>query len=202
MAESGSSTGLQASLEESLQVHRDTLAWLQTTPVVETAAAMVLACLRHPNGKLLLAGNGGSAADAQHMSGEYVSRFLFDRPALPAIALTTDSSVLTAIGNDYGYQEVFARQVRALGRPGDVLMLYSTSGQSANILEAARVGRLQELHVIGFSGAGGGALAELCDQMIAVPSGSTPRIQEMHLLIGHLICEEVERQRYGQEHQR
>lgn len=198
MVETTPIDGLSSSLQESLQVHRETLAWLQSCPVIQKAAAAVLACLENPHGKLLLAGNGGSAADAQHMSGEYVSRFLVDRPALPAIALTTDSSVLTAIGNDFGYQEVFARQVRALGRAGDVLMLYSTSGNSANILEAARAAREQKLTVIGFTGARGGALDQLCDQLIAVPSRSTPRIQEMHLLIGHLVCEEVERQHVAQ----
>jgi D-sedoheptulose 7-phosphate isomerase len=188
---------IKNSLNEFSQVQRETLSWLETSQVVQIAAEAVLACLRTPNGKLLLAGNGGSAADAQHMSGEYVSRFLFDRPALPAVALTTDSSILTAIGNDYGYQEVFARQVRALGRPGDVLMLYSTSGNSPNILEAARCGIERQLHVIALTGITGGALSSHCDQLIAVPSSSTPRIQEMHLLIGHLICEEVERLLYG-----
>lgn len=186
-------SAISTSLNESLQVHLDTLRYLQATQVIERAVEIILSCLQSPNGKLLLAGNGGSAADAQHMSGEYVSRFLFERPALPAISLTTDSSVITAIANDYGYEDVFARQVQGLSRPDDVLLLYSTSGNSPNILKAAHCGRELQIPVIGFSGASGGALKAYCDHFIAVPSKSTPRIQEMHLLIGHLICEEVER---------
>ena len=182
-----------SSLTESLEVHQRTLNYLLKNPVLVEAVENVLMCLKSSTGKLLFAGNGGSAADAQHMSGEYVSRFMCDRPALPAIALTTDSSVITAIANDYGYEDVFARQVRALGRQGDVLMLYSTSGNSPNILKAAKTGRDLKMTVIGFSGISGGLLKAYCDQLIAIPSTSTPRIQEMHLLVGHLICEEVER---------
>ena len=186
-------------LREVIEVHKATMCWLQSQPVVQEAAAAVSSCLKTPNGKILLAGNGGSAADAQHMSGEYLSRFLIDRPALPAIALTTDTSVLTAIGNDYGYKDVFSRQVIALGRPGDVLMLYSTSGNSENIIQAARAGRERNLYVIGFSGEKGGKLKQYCNQLLAVPSSSTPRIQEIHLLIGHLICEEVERAHFAEK---
>lgn len=143
-------------------------------------------------GKVLLCGNGGSAADAQHIAGELVGRFLRERRPLPALALNANTSVLTALGNDYGFEEVFARQVAALGRPGDVLVAISTSGNSSNVLRAAAVAREMGLKVIGLTGAGGGKLRELCDLCLCVPSTSTPRIQEMHILIGHIICQLVE----------
>jgi D-sedoheptulose 7-phosphate isomerase len=149
-------------------------------------------CFAKYNGKLIIAGNGGSAADAQHMSCEYISRFMFERAALPAIALTTDSSVITAIGNDNGYEQVFSRQIAALGRSSDVALLYSTSGNSPNIIRAAKTAKELDLTVIGFTGESGGKLFPLCDYCLRIPSDSTPRIQEMHGIIGHLICEEVE----------
>lgn len=155
------------------------------------AARRVCESLR-AGGKLLICGNGGSAADAQHWAGELVSRFLRDRPGLPAIALTTDSSILTAIGNDFGYERVFARQVEALGRPGDVLFALSTSGRSANILAALRAARQGGLLAIGFTGAAGDAMAPLCDLLLRVPSPSTPRIQEGHAVLGHAICALIE----------
>jgi len=139
-------------------------------------------------GKILLAGNGGSAADAQHMAAEYVGRFAYDRKALPAIALTTDSSILTAVSNDYGYDQVFARQVAALGNRGDLLMVYSTSGSSPNILRALEAAGSAGLTRVGFGGQPGGAMAPLCEYLLKVPSTETPRIQEGHLLFGHIIC--------------
>lgn len=143
-------------------------------------------------GKVLIFGNGGSAADAQHFAGELVSRFYFDRPGLSAFALTTDTSVLTAIGNDYGYEKVFSRQVEACGQAQDVVIGISTSGNSPNVilgLEAAkRIGAL----TIGLTGQSGGKMAQLSDICICAPSVSTPRIQECHLVIEHLICAEVE----------
>jgi D-sedoheptulose 7-phosphate isomerase len=144
--------------------------------------------------KLLLCGNGGSAADAQHWAGELVSRFMYDRPGLPAIALTVDSSILTAIGNDYGYERSFSRQVEALGLAGDVLFGLSTSGRSPNVLAAMRAARARGMVTVGFTGNGPGAadLAELSDVLIQVPSGVTPRIQEGHEVIGHAICEMIE----------
>ncbi len=142
--------------------------------------------------KLLFAGNGGSAADAQHWAGELVSRFYFDRPGLPAIALTTDTSILTAIGNDYGYDYVFARQVEALGREGDVLFAISTSGNSKNILRAIQAAREGGIRVVGFTGQAGGAMAELCDICFRMPSGETPKVQEGHEFVGHLICGLIE----------
>lgn len=154
---------------------------------VSSAATVVINALR-AQGKILLAGNGGSAADAQHIAGELISRFNFDRGPLPGIALTTDTSVLTAIGNDYGYEHVFSRQVSAIGRPGDVLLAISTSGRSANILAACKVAKAQELKVIGFTGESGGLMADLCDVIVRVPSDRTPFIQQLHITAGHIIC--------------
>lgn len=159
---------------------------------LEAAAQAVVASLR-ADGKVLFAGNGGSAADAQHMAGEFVSRFLFDRPGLAAVALTTDTSILTAIGNDYGYEKLFERQVQALGRKGDVLVAYSTSGKSPNILRALEAGRAKGLVTIGFTGNRGGPMLELCDHVLATPSPDTPKIQEGHLVMGHILCGLVER---------
>ncbi len=143
-------------------------------------------------GKLLLAGNGGSAADAQHIAGEFVSRFAFDRPGLPAIALTTDTSILTAIGNDYGYEKLFSRQVQALGQKGDVFIGYSTSGKSPNILRAFEEARTRGLICIGLTGSRRGSMQERCDHILEVPSSDTPKIQEGHLVIGHILCGLVE----------
>ncbi|MBT5575177.1 MAG: D-sedoheptulose 7-phosphate isomerase [Alphaproteobacteria bacterium] len=144
--------------------------------------------------KLLFIGNGGSAADCQHMAGEYVSRFLFDRDGLPAVALTTDSSILTAIGNDYGYQKLFSRQVQALGVAGDLLFAYSTSGNSENILNAVEIARKMNICVVGMTGMKAGKLDDLCDFLIRTPSSQTPQIQEGHLVVGHAICALVEEQ--------
>ena len=142
--------------------------------------------------KLLFAGNGGSAADAQHWAGELVSRFYYDRPGLPGIALTTDTSIMTAIGNDYGYDYVFARQVEALGQQGDVLFAISTSGNSKNIVRAIEAARGKHMTVVGFTGQGGGQMANLCDLCFRVPSGETPRIQEGHEALGHMLCALIE----------
>ncbi len=158
---------------------------------VGAAAAECVACLKR-GGKILLAGNGGSAADAQHIAGEFVSRFAFDRDGLPAIALTTDTSVLTAIGNDYGYEKLFARQVKALGARGDVFIAYSTSGRSPNVLRALETARERGLTCIGLTGNRGGPMRELCHHLLEVPSADTPKIQEGHLVLGHILCGIVE----------
>ena len=143
-------------------------------------------------GKVMFAGNGGSAADAQHWAGELVSRFYYDRPGLAAIALTTDSSILTAIGNDYGYDYTFARQVEALGRTGDVLVAISTSGNSPNVLRAAEAAQARGMQVVAFTGRGGGKLAPQADLCFRMPSDETPRIQEGHEFVGHLLCALIE----------
>ena len=144
-------------------------------------------------GKLMLAGNGGSAGDAQHIAGEFVARLNFDRNPLPAIALTTDTSVLTAVGNDYGYDKVFERQVRALGRPDDVFLAISTSGRSPNIIAALQAARTMGVRTVGFTGNGVRPMSSLCDLSLAAPSGETPHIQQIHLTAAHAICGLVER---------
>jgi D-sedoheptulose 7-phosphate isomerase len=143
--------------------------------------------------KIMLCGNGGSAADCQHIAGEFVSRFEFDRPGLPAVALTTNTSILTAIGNDYGYEKVFSRQVQAIGEPGDILFGISTSGKSPNILAALSEARSAGMVCVGMTGNRGGSIVEACDYVLAVPSASTPKIQEGHIVIGHTICGLVEK---------
>jgi D-sedoheptulose 7-phosphate isomerase len=143
-------------------------------------------------GKILLCGNGGSASDCQHIAAELTGRFLKERRPLPAIALTTDTSALTAIANDYGYAQVFSRQLEALANKGDTLIAISTSGNSENVIGAVNLAKTQALRVIGLLGRDGGRLKELCDISIVVPSDSTPRIQEAHILIGHTICEGIE----------
>lgn len=147
--------------------------------------------------KLLFAGNGGSAADAQHLAGEMVSRFYFDRPALPAIALTTDTSILTAAGNDYGFEKIFSRQIEANGVKGDVLFAITTSGNSPNILKAIEACRTKGITVIGLTGGTGGLMKDKCDHILTVPSNETPIIQESHIMIGHIICALVEEEMFG-----
>ncbi|WP_020534150.1 D-sedoheptulose-7-phosphate isomerase [Lewinella cohaerens] len=149
------------------------------------------------DGKLLFCGNGGSAADAQHLAAEFSGRFYFDRPPLYAEALHVNTSYLTAVGNDYGYEESYARMVKAMGRKGDVLFAMSTSGNSPNILRAVAAAKEQGMTIVGFTGQTGGKLAEHCDYLLAVPSKDTPRIQECHMLVGHLICELVEEGMFG-----
>ena len=151
-------------------------------------------------GKVMLAGNGGSAADAQHIAGEFLSRLRFDRHPLPAIALTTDSSVLTAVGNDYGYEQVFERQLRGLGRKGDVFIAISTSGKSPNVLAALRAAREIGITTVGFTGNAPGAagMLPLCHLVLAAPSDDTPLIQQVHITAAHAICEIVERRMFGQ----
>ena len=166
----------------------------QDDSVVQALADLALRsvdALRAGN-KILFAGNGGSAADAQHWAAELVSRFNYDRPGLAAIALTTDSSALTAIGNDYGFEYAFARQVEALGRKGDVLIAISTSGNSPNVLRALQAARELGLVTAGFTGAGGARMAERCDVLLRVPSDRTPLIQEGHAALGHLLCAAIE----------
>ena len=143
--------------------------------------------------KVLLFGNGGSAADAQHLAAEFVNRFQIERPPLPAIALTTDSSILTSISNDYGYADTFVKQVKALGREGDVAIGISTSGTAANVVKAIKMAKDMGLKTVGLTGGEGGDLARIVDFALVVDSSSTPRIQETHIIIGHVLCEMVDR---------
>jgi len=159
--------------------------------VTRKIAETITGALRGGN-KLLIAGNGGSAADAQHIAAEIVGRYKKDRPAYAAIALTTDTSALTAIGNDYGFEHVFSRQVEALGKRGDVLLAMTTSGRSPNILSALKAARAQGLVTIGFTGAKGTALGASCDHLLAAPSDDTAVIQQIHMAFAHGICEVIE----------
>jgi D-sedoheptulose 7-phosphate isomerase len=146
--------------------------------------------------KVLFAGNGGSAADAQHLAAELVSRFNYDRPGLPAFSLATDTSALTAIGNDYGYERLFARQIEAVGKPGDVFIGISTSGRSPNILKALEAARAKGMVAVGLTGMGAGQMPDLCDHCLRVPSNATPRIQEGHITIGHTLCWLIEQRMF------
>jgi D-sedoheptulose 7-phosphate isomerase len=160
-------------------------------PLVDRMTRLVAATVRDGR-TIFFVGNGGSAAEAQHLATEFVVRFVRNRGPLPAVALTTDTSILTAAGNDYGFERVFARQVEALGRRGDLLVAMTTSGSSPNILAAVRAARARGMRVLGMTGASGRAFARRCDLCLVVPSRITARIQEVHLLVGHLCCEAAE----------
>ena len=182
-------------IEESVSAKRQLLADEHTSTAAELAELLVGALRR--GAKLLLFGNGGSAADAQHLAAEFLGRFGRERASLPAIALSDNSSSLTAIGNDYAYSEVFARQVEGLGAEGDVAIALSTSGRSENVLEAVRRARARGIVTIGLTGAAGAPLKEAADACLCVPSTDTARIQEGYMLIGHILCEIVERELFG-----
>jgi D-sedoheptulose 7-phosphate isomerase len=162
------------------------------TGALASAAELMIACLQG-GGTVYFCGNGGSAADAQHLACELAGRYLMDRPALAAVALTTNSSSLTAIGNDFGYDAVFARQLEGLGAPGDVLVAITTSGRSASVLDAVQMAHTRGMTVIGMTGPLGRRFAGLCDHALVAPGRSTPRIQEAHIALGHALCELVER---------
>ncbi|UCH18587.1 MAG: D-sedoheptulose 7-phosphate isomerase [Burkholderiales bacterium] len=176
-----------------LAAHRELLQNLDALDERVTLAGARMAEALHGGGKILLCGNGGSAADCQHVASELTGRFVNDRRALAAIALTTDSSALTSIANDYAFDDVFARQVKALGRAGDVLIAISTSGRSRNVVRAVDAARELSMTTIGLLGRDGGELRDRCDVSITVPSESTARIQEVHIMIGHSLCGIVER---------
>lgn len=176
--------------ESYLSTSRDTLVRMSETPLGAAVDAAAQALIRAATQRLpiLVCGNGGSAADAQHIAGELAGRFLLERPAIDVRALSADTALLTALGNDYGYETVFARQVQAHGRAGAVLLAISTSGRSKNVLAAAQAARGLQMTVIGLTGEGGGPLAELCDVLLAVPSTSTPLVQQGHQAIYHYLC--------------
>src|SRR6267378_7451499 len=187
-------------IEASIATKQSLLSSPDLVVTVATVSEILVNALKQGN-KLLLFGNGGSAADAQHIAAELVGRFAFDRPALPALALSVNSSCVTAIGNDYGFDQVFSRQLEALARPGDVAIGISTSGNSPNVVKAMATARKMELHTVALTGAVGGGLKSRVDYCICVPSNETPRIQEGHILIGHIISELVEAEmfpRHGQ----
>jgi len=180
---------LRANIESSIEVHNRLIS--ACLPALTAAADALVAAYRTGH-KALFFGNGGSAGDSQHLAAEFVGRYLRQRRPLPALALNANSSAVTAIGNDYGYDEVFARQLEALANPGDVAVAISTSGNSPNVIQAVVCARRLGLYTIGLTGASGGRLGELVDSLIAVPSDQTPRIQECHILAGHALCDAVE----------
>ena len=185
-------------IKAQLQSHREVMALIENQMAERLAAAvdLVVSALAGGN-KLLVMGNGGSAGDAQHLAAEIVGRFKLERRALPAIALTTDTSILTAIGNDYGFEQVFRRQVEALAAPGDVVIGISTSGNSPNVLAALTLARDTGCRTIGFLGRDGGTIAPVVDLDLTVPCQDTPRIQEGHITMIHILCDLVERRMFG-----
>ena len=178
-------------ITNSIELKQRVLADKAIVALTERLAALCVSCFQ-ADGKLLWCGNGGSAADAQHLAAEFSGRFYYDSPPLYSEALHVTTSYLTAVGNDYGYDEVYARMLRAMGRKGYILIAMSTSGNSPNVLLAAEAAREQAMTVVGFTGESGGKLADLSDHLLAIPSTDTPRIQECHMLIGHIVCELVE----------
>lgn len=182
-------------LEESIVT---TKKMIQSLPDEIITAVSVILDSYKAKGKIFLIGNGGSAADAQHIAAEFMGRFKLERNGLPAIALTTDTSIITALSNDYGYEMVFSRQLEALSNGGDVLIAITTSGTSTNILKAVDVARLKNIKVIGLTGGNGGELKNVADITIIVPSNNTPRIQEAHITIGHIICNLVEKEMFNE----
>ena len=189
---------LKEIIEDSIQA-KQTL--LQDDALLEVTRRVIEACTHafRNGGKVLFCGNGGSAADAQHLAAEFSGRFYLDREPLFAEALHVNTSFLTAVANDYSYEEVYARMVRAAGRPGDVLFALSTSGNSPNILQAAEAAQVREMTVVAMTGESGGKLRFLCQHLLNVPSSDTPRIQECHMLLGHAICEQVEAAVFGDD---
>lgn len=183
------------------QTEKLILAMKADQKILKTMADVSSACVESlkAGGKVLLAGNGGSAADAQHIAGELVSRFAFDRPGLAAVALTTDTSIMTAIGNDYGYEKLFERQIQALGKAGDIFIAYSTSGNSPNIVAALKEAKKLGLICVGLTGNRNGAMNSLCNYVFAVPSADTPKIQEGHLILGHTLCGIIEEKIFGKQ---
>ncbi len=183
-------------IQESIEVKKKLL---ENDDILKNILETSQACIKayKNNNKILIAGNGGSAADAQHIAGELVSRFYFDRPGLAAFALTTDTSILTAIGNDYGYEKLFSRQIQANGCSGDVFIGISTSGNSKNIIEALTECKKKKIITIGLTGDKDCEMDKLCDICIKIPSTSTPRIQESHIVVGHIICAIIEEEIFG-----
>ena len=186
---------LRANIECSLEIHNRLIT--ECLPSL-TSAAHALIKAYFSGHKALFFGNGGSAADAQHLAAEFVGRYLRNRDPMPALALNANSSAVTAIGNDYGYEEIFARQLQALATPGDVAVAISTSGDSPNVIQAVLCARRLGLFTIGMTGSSGGRLRDLLDVLIAVPSKETPRIQECHILLGHALCDAVEQAIYAE----
>ncbi|AXA68453.1 MULTISPECIES: phosphoheptose isomerase [Pseudomonadaceae] len=190
---------IQKLFRDSIETKRQAMEVL--IPHIDLASQVMVAALLN-EGKILTCGNGGSAGDAQHFSSELLNRFERERPSLPALALTTDTSTLTSIANDYSYNEVFSKQIRALGQPGDILLAISTSGNSANVIQAIQAAHDREMTVVALTGRDGGGMASLLlpeDVEIRVPAKVTARIQEVHLLVIHCLCDQIDQQLFGSE---
>ncbi|SHO80893.1 Phosphoheptose isomerase 1 [hydrothermal vent metagenome] len=183
-------------IEESISIKEEILKDKRVIKKIIKVSKSLIKAYKKGN-KLLVAGNGGSAGDAQHISAELVSRFYLEREALSAIALTTDTSIITAIGNDYGYKDIFARQIEANGNKGDIFLAISTSGNSKNIIKAIKQAKKQKLLTVGLTGAKESKMDMLCDIVINIPSQITPRVQEIHILIGHILCDIIEKEMFG-----
>jgi len=188
---------IENKIRESIEIKQKILSDKKILSDIEKAAKMIIHCYRINNGRVFFAGNGGSAADAQHLAAELVSKFYMEREALPAEALSTNTSILTAIGNDYSFDRVFSRQLEANAKKGDVFVGISTSGNAQNIIEALSICKMIGVKSIGLTGETGGNMTGLCDLLIKVPSIDTPRVQESHIMIGHIICEIVEKSLFG-----
>ena len=189
-------TYIRRQIQESIDIKKLILDNPSIINMIQKVSEKAIEAYKNGN-KTIIAGNGGSAADAQHIAGEFVSKFYFDRPGLASIALTTDTSILTAIGNDYGFDKLFSRQIQANGSTGDLFIGISTSGNSSNILEAIKECKTKGIFTVGLTGQNGGLMTDICDYCIEVPSDITPRIQESHILIGHIICAIVEEEMFG-----
>lgn len=183
---------IENQIKDSINLKKKILQDTSLISLIDEVSQLCTSIYKNGN-KTLFAGNGGSAADSQHIAAEFVSRFYFDRPGIPSIALTTDTSIITAIGNDYGYEELFARQIQALGNEGDMFFAISTSGNSKNIIKGILKAKQKNIITVGFTGESGGKMDSLCDFCFKVPSSDTPRIQECHIMIGHIICSVVEK---------
>lgn len=191
-------TFIDAYLDETVGAFIELKSNSQNRQVLQEMSDTIVHSLRN-GGKLLICGNGGSAGDAQHIAGEFISRLMFDRDPLPSIALTTDSSVLTAIGNDYGYEHIFKRQVMGLGAPGDVLLGISTSGNSRNVHQAFEAGRTKNLTCIGFTGASSSEMDRYCRLLLRAPSAKTAIVQQLHITAAHIICALVEKTMFNRD---
>lgn len=188
---------IREQIEASISVKQVLLSDKELLCQIEQLAHICLQSLK-AGGKVIFAGNGGSFADAQHLSAEFTSRFMFDRAPLPSLALGTNNSTISAIGNDYGYEQVFARELQAIAKPGDVFIPISTSGNSSNVLAAVEIAQTLGISTVGWTGQSGGRLKQLCE-CICIPSAETARIQECHILIGHILCGLVEAAYFREE---
>jgi D-sedoheptulose 7-phosphate isomerase len=190
-------------IQQELEKAQRLVETIGTSPqIINQVAEVAEICVKAlgANNKIMIAGNGGSAADAQHWAAELVGRFYYDRPALPAIALTTDTSILTALANDYDYEYVFARQVEAIGNTGDVLIAISTSGRSRNIIRAIQAATAKNMISVGMTGGQGGEMKKFCTLCLQIPANETPRIQEGHEIVGHILCALIERALFPTHH--